>query len=45
MANRRWIAVRGAQGDRSRQAHAGAHEREISEAGFSGRLDSWRTPA
>jgi hypothetical protein len=45
MANRHGIPVRGAQGDRSRQAHAGAYEREISEEGFSGRLDSWKTPA
>lgn len=40
MASRNWIPVRGAQGRRSRQAHAdlpeGTFEREISKEGFFG---------
>lgn len=40
MATRNWIPVRGAQGRRSRQAHAdlpeGTYEREISKEGFFG---------
>ena len=40
MATRNWIPVRGAQGRRSRQAHAdlpeGTFEREISKEGFFG---------